>query len=49
MAFRPRRVRRTAVPRTRGGEEVKLRLVTAGAGAAWESALVHANIQKDHR
>ena len=28
---------------------MKVRLVTAGAGAAWEAALVHANMQEPHR
>jgi hypothetical protein len=28
---------------------VKLRVVTAGVGAAWEAALVHATMQETHR
>jgi hypothetical protein len=28
---------------------MKLRLVTAAAGASWESVLVHANIHEHHR
>jgi hypothetical protein len=28
---------------------MKVRIVTAGVGAAWEAALMHANIQEHHR